>query len=262
MIGALAIVVALSGSALAVKKNSVLSIHIRDGEVKSKDIAQLGVEREDLAAGSVESLAIRDDTVTGFDVDEDEVPGMPLTQGPRGPEGDRGPAGPLGPIGQQGPDGGSLAGPGGPATGDLAGSYPNPSIAPSAIGSAEILNGQINGNDLADVNDATPDGSVTSTKVIDGSLRLEDVAAFTETVNVPAPVGVNADSCQALVSDSMANYAEGDLVFFVPPPGTPAGLVPRPYQAAEDQRQAFICNTTAGALNVPAGNLRLVAFRP
>jgi hypothetical protein len=90
-------------------------------------------------------------------------PGILGELGPRGaagPDGDRGPRGPKGAAGPHGDKGDTgdkgqpgLAGrdaqPSGPAAGDLAGSYPSPTIAPNAIGSMEISDETITDDDLA-----------------------------------------------------------------------------------------------------------------
>jgi hypothetical protein len=80
-------------------------------------------------------------------------------QGPQGQPGQTGQTGPQGPQGQQGPQG-----PPGPSTGvaggSLAGSYPNPSIAPNAVALAELAAGAATG---AAVSDTASGQSVTFT---------------------------------------------------------------------------------------------------
>jgi len=51
IVGGLAIIVAMTGSALAVKKGSVRSSHIQDGAVRSKELRQLGITK--VADGSL-----------------------------------------------------------------------------------------------------------------------------------------------------------------------------------------------------------------
>ncbi|MBN1424526.1 hypothetical protein JXA88_08220 [Candidatus Fermentibacteria bacterium] len=59
--------------------------------------------------------------------------------------------------------------PGGPAGGDLAGAYPNPSVAVDAITGAKIQDGAVTSADLAT-------GAVTSAKILDGAVHTQDLA--------------------------------------------------------------------------------------
>jgi hypothetical protein len=114
--GLVAIFIALTGSAYAVSqtpKNSVTSKSIKNGQVKTKDVADNGL--------------------TGVDIDESTLNGI---QGPAGAQGARGATGAQGPQGAAGQTG--ATGPAGSingvaAGGDLSGSYPSPAIANAAV---------------------------------------------------------------------------------------------------------------------------------
>jgi hypothetical protein len=67
--------------------------------------------------------------------------------------------------GPQGPPGPST----GPAGGDLAGTYPNPAIAPDAVASNEILNASVTANDLAP-------NSAGNSEIVDGSIDATELA--------------------------------------------------------------------------------------
>lgn len=158
IVGYVALFLALTAGAYAagLKKNSVTSKAIKDGQVS----------RSDLAADSVDSSKVLDGSLTTADL------GGTLPAGAQGPVGPPGPAGPLGPAGAQGPQGppGSpdtgaqilsklddVAGPGSgldadyldgsssavyvkgndPAGGDLGGTYFSPQIGPGTVGVAE-----------------------------------------------------------------------------------------------------------------------------
>jgi hypothetical protein len=156
LVGYLALFVALGGSsAWAVNgplagKNTVRSAAIVNGQVK----------RVDLARNAVTSVKVANGSLTRADFARGVLARGGGVVGPRGPAGPQGPPGPAG-------SGGSGA-PSGHAGGDLAGTYPDPTIKPNAVGSAEVVDNSLTAADLGV-------GSVTSSEVADNSLSGADV---------------------------------------------------------------------------------------
>jgi hypothetical protein len=96
----MALFVALGGSSYAavkLKANSVKSVNVKNGAIR----------REDLAANSVDSSKVLDGSLKAGDFGRGQLPAG--AQGPAGPEGPQGPMGPMGPQGATG-----LQGPMGP----------------------------------------------------------------------------------------------------------------------------------------------------
>jgi hypothetical protein len=95
--------------------NTVNSAAIIDGEVKEADIGQGAVASSEAKNDSLIGADVKDNSLKGADIDESTLTSI---------------------------------GGGGPAGGDLTGTYPDPQIAPGAVGGSEVADNSLTGSDL------------------------------------------------------------------------------------------------------------------
>jgi hypothetical protein len=133
----IALLAALSGTAIALPgTDTVDSGDIKNGVVKSQDIQKGAVTSKKIKNGAVNSDKVQDGSLLSTDFKSGQLPA-----GPQGPKGDIGPMGLIGPKGDPGQDGTDASINGVAAGGDLAGTFPNPSIADGKITTAKLADG-------------------------------------------------------------------------------------------------------------------------
>ena len=159
----LAALFALSGG-VAYAANTVFSSDIVDGEVKEADIATGAVREAEVGQGAVATSELRNDAVTTGKVLNETLVGNDVAANTlKGADIDESTLSGIG---------------GGRAGGDLTGTYPNPQVGANAVGSAEVIDGSLNDEDigLGYVNFAANIGIVSAGQCTERTITGVDVA--------------------------------------------------------------------------------------
>lgn len=149
---------------------TIVTADLADGSVTTGKIVDGTIATTDLADGSVTSAKVVDGTLTNADINASAA--VAVTKLAAGTNGQV-----LLTSGTT-PTWSNMPPPSGTASGDLTGTYPNPTVATGAITSAKILDATIVTGDLADgavTNNKLADNAVNSVKIADGSVGTNDL---------------------------------------------------------------------------------------